>query len=36
MQAGLSEADWVRSEASNGTAMCADGVRLYCLKTAKA
>jgi len=36
MQAGLSEADWARSEASNGTAMCADGVRLYCLKTAKA
>ena len=36
MQAGLSEADWARSEASNGTAMCADGVRLYCLKTVKA
>ena len=35
-QAGLSEADWIRSEASNGTAMCADGVRLHCLKTVKA
>jgi len=29
---GLSEQDWQRCELGNGTAMCADGVRLFCVK----
>lgn len=30
--AGVSEADWERYERVNGTAMCADGIRLFCEK----
>lgn len=29
---GLSEADWLRCESGNSTAMCADGIRLFCAK----
>ena len=36
LQCGLTPEQWDRCEASNGTAMCADGVRLHCLKSAKA
>jgi hypothetical protein len=32
LQNGLTEAQWQMSEIGNGTAMCADGVRLYCVK----
>ncbi len=31
-QAGVSEALWRKCEGANGTAMCADGVRLFCEK----
>ena len=36
LQCGLTSEQWDRCEASNGTAMCADGVRLHCLKSPKA
>lgn len=36
MQSGMSEELWQKCERANSTAMCADGVRLYCLKEAKA
>jgi hypothetical protein len=32
LQNGLTEAQWQMCEIGNGTAMCADGVRLYCVK----
>lgn len=32
MQAGVSEALWIKGESANVTSMCADGVRLYCDK----
>lgn len=32
LQSGLSEEQWLMSEIGNGTAMCADGVRLFCVK----
>ena len=32
MRCGLSEAQWQQCEKGNGTAMCADGVRLFCIK----
>lgn len=32
MVCGLSEAQWEQCEKGNGTAMCADGVRLFCVK----
>jgi glyoxylase-like metal-dependent hydrolase (beta-lactamase superfamily II) len=32
LQSGLTEDQWQRCEKGNGTAMCADGVRLYCVK----
>jgi len=30
--AGVSEAEWVRCESANSTAMCADGIALFCRK----
>lgn len=32
LQSGLTEAQWQMCEIGNSTAMCADGVRLYCVK----
>lgn len=32
LQNGLTEEQWQMCEIGNGTAMCADGVRLYCVK----
>jgi len=32
LQSGLSEEQWQMCEIGNSTAMCADGVRLYCVK----
>lgn len=33
LQAGVSEADWLRYEAGNSTSMCADGIALFCEKS---
>jgi hypothetical protein len=35
LSCGLTPEQWSHCEASNGTSMCADGVRLHCLKNAK-
>ncbi|MEZ5387641.1 MAG: MBL fold metallo-hydrolase [Prosthecobacter sp.] len=32
MRCGLTEAQWQQCEKGNGTAMCADGIRLFCVK----
>jgi hypothetical protein len=31
--AGVSEQDWLRYESANSTAMCADGIALFCEKS---
>jgi glyoxylase-like metal-dependent hydrolase (beta-lactamase superfamily II) len=35
LKAGVSDADWAKYEGANNTAMCADGIALFCEKAAK-